>query len=178
MHTVFQVFCLCNYPAVYRHLVPRDGSYHSVDGASIWVNGIPEKLNAGEFAHAGAVTDVDWGAAIGVRDTSTGQRFPMKGYVDDFKYYYKVLTSADKYIYFKHFSSMLMPVPGGLCLEVSVQRGFSLNPPVDRQMLLEALPSPAVDKNIGKELSRDKEHRDVCHSCTLLAQERVYSEQY
>ena len=49
---------------------------------------------------AGAVSDVDWGAAIGVRDTSTGQRFPMKGYVDDFKYYYKVLTSTGECIYF------------------------------------------------------------------------------
>ena len=78
-----------------------------------------------EFVHAGAVTDVDWGATIGVRDTGTGQRFPMKGYVDDFKYYYKVLTSAGKYIYFKHFSSMLMSVPGGVSVWRSLSRGGS-----------------------------------------------------
>ena len=130
------------------------GSYHRVDGASIWVNGIPEKLNAREFAHAGAVTDVDWGAAIGVRDTATGQRFPMKGYVDDFKYHYKVLTSAGKYIY--------------------PEEGLP-NPPVCRQMLLKTVPSLAVGKNIGKKLSRDKEQHGICHPCSLLVQGSVYS---
>ena len=105
------------------------GSYHRVDGASIWVNGIPEKLNVREFAHAGAVTDVDWGATIGVRDTGTGQRFPMKG---DFKYYYKVLTSAGKYIYFKHFSSMLKPLPGGSLSGGLCPEGVLIKPPCEQ----------------------------------------------
>ena len=67
------------------------GSYHPVDGASISINGILEGTNKFQGLVSFSVSTVSWKASVGDRG-GIGSQYPMQGYVDDFKYYYRVLT--------------------------------------------------------------------------------------
>ena len=63
--------------------------YEATSGISIYLNGILEKSFVEDDIWAQkVVTEVDWDAHIGVRDSEPYNDFPLDGYVDDFKYYY------------------------------------------------------------------------------------------
>ena len=40
---------------------------------------------------------INWDGHIGIADSSPCNNFRMDGHVDEFKYFYRVLNSADKY---------------------------------------------------------------------------------
>ena len=72
--------------------------YEKTSRISIYFDGILEKGfdEEGVWAEKN-VTEEDWDTHIGVRDSEPYKDFPLDGYVDEFKYYYRTLSSLGKY---------------------------------------------------------------------------------
>ena len=74
------------------------GTYEASLGASIYINGVMEKENRFENPRSETVDQEDWSAHIGVRDRAPYEGGYFNGYVDEFKYYYRLLNRAGELI--------------------------------------------------------------------------------
>ena len=71
--------------------------YKAGDGISIYINGILEEgADEADTWTEQSVTEVDWNAHIGVKDLQPYNTIPLNGYVDEFKYFYRILNSAGR----------------------------------------------------------------------------------
>ena len=69
--------------------------YKAGDGISIYMNGILEEgTDEADVSIDHGVMQVDWNAHIGVRDSKPYNSFPLNGYVDEFKYHYRIMNHA------------------------------------------------------------------------------------
>ena len=76
--------------------------YEESSGISIYMDGILEEdFDEDDTWTERILNEVDWDAHIGVRDSVPYNEFPVDGYVDDFKYHYRTLTSLGEY--YEHF---------------------------------------------------------------------------
>ena len=68
------------------------GMYHPTNGNSIYLDGILRAENRFDGLTNNPVSEEDWTAHIGVRDSTPYNDFPFRGTADEFKYYYRILS--------------------------------------------------------------------------------------
>ena len=73
------------------------GTYHPTDGDSVYLNGILEAENRFDSIGYHTVSQEDWRATIGARD-SVPATDPFTGTVDEFKYYYRIINAIGAYL--------------------------------------------------------------------------------
>ena len=76
------------------------GTFHPIHGQKFYINELQETVT--ETASASAISEVNWSAHIRVKDNGFGSAFPVNATVDEFKYYYAVLSSVGKFLYKAH----------------------------------------------------------------------------
>ena len=74
--------------------------YDGNNGLKTYINGVEDNLNLNTISEAASSTDYD--AHIGVSHTGSFDSSPLNGYVDEFKYYYSMLSSVGKKCSFKY----------------------------------------------------------------------------
>ena len=72
------------------------GIFHLNDGLKFYINGLQETVRR-SFGSSD-ISEVNWGAYIGVKDHGGGGGYPANGVVDEFKYFYYVISSVGKYL--------------------------------------------------------------------------------
>ena len=69
------------------------GTVHPTQKTKMFVNGRLER-EVTPFAETNmAANQRDWGAMLGIRD-SNPQEWPINGHIDEFKYFYRVLSTT------------------------------------------------------------------------------------
>ena len=90
----FLIFTVSTVTANRWHLFT--GMYHPTDGNSVYLDGILQAENRFDAVTNNPVSEEDWTAHIGVRDSTPYTDFPFIGTADEFKYYYRILNRYGK----------------------------------------------------------------------------------
>ena len=92
----FLVYSMSTVTANRWHLLT--GMYHPTNGNSIYLDGILQAENRFDGLTSNPVSEVDWTAHIGVRDSTPYTDHPFRGTADEFKYYYRILNRIGKFL--------------------------------------------------------------------------------
>ena len=69
------------------------GTYHPTEDTRIYLNGRLENEMTPFAERNMAANQRDWGAMLGIRD-SNPQEWEISGHIDEFKYFYRVLSTT------------------------------------------------------------------------------------
>ena len=69
------------------------GAYYPTQDTRMYINGILEKEVTPFSEVSFSASQIHWGAMLGIRDSSP-QEWPINGHVDEFKYFYRALSTT------------------------------------------------------------------------------------